>query len=132
MFKKGEMVVEKQYLWIAYLVFAVLIFLAAASFVRSNATKESFIRDASSEELVVLLETLSFSPGKTSITYPNSCCELSLKNSRLILSLPMEIMQEGLPFIASRNIFAPKDSIKGTLLLSSENNKVNINEKSPV
>ncbi|MBU1204198.1 MAG: hypothetical protein KKG60_03985 [Nanoarchaeota archaeon] len=130
--KKGDMVIEKKFLWVAYLVFAVLIFLAAASFVRSNATKQAFTRDFQSRDLAILIDTISFSPRDIQVTYTNDCCEFNIKQNKITLKLPTDILEKPYPFLTPQKFITSQKDIKGDILFKKTSEGITINEKSPI
>lgn len=120
---------EKQYLWIAYLVFAIMIFLAAADFIKSNASKESFGRDIQSKELATITDLVASSPRAITITYKNECCEYEFKEGRVYSSLPSDVIQKNYPIISSSDSIKSSSKLKGTLILTKDSGGLKVDEQ---
>lgn len=125
----GNETAEKQYLVIAYLVFAVLIFLAASNFVKTNATKQAFARDIQSEEFATLADIAASSPRNLRIIYKNTCCEFQIGDGRINSKLPSDVIGKNYALITPSEYIHSKPKITSDVLLKKTGGGLEIDEQ---
>lgn len=120
---------EKQYMVIASIVFAVIISLAAANFVKNQATKEAFTREIQSKELATLTDIAAFSPGTLKVTYQNNCCEFQIEDGNIKSKLPSDLVGKNYALLTPWEEINSKPTITHDVLLKKSAGGLEIDEQ---